>query len=112
MKITELRPELRNNEVTKRGELVTVANAMGMEYDCPECTRQGGRDHRIWTPFEGRGYGFNTVWKVEGSSLENLSLRPAANSEGKQSVKVISGQCHGHWDFNSGEVYFHPDSAK
>jgi len=95
MKLTDLRPQLRNPE-----EPATVHNAWGIEHDCPECKRNG-KEHRIWVPFKSS---IPPNWQsAPGTSIENFGYSP--------SVRVVNGVCHGHWNLEAGEIKFHGDSA-
>jgi len=95
MKFSELRPEFRNPVVP-----VTVQNAWGVEYDCPQC-KKDGLEHRIWTPFK-KGGGHAWDLAAHSTSMHDLTFAP--------SVRVISGGCFGHWNITCGEVVFHGDS--
>lgn len=96
MRFWELRPEFRNPYAP-----VTVQNALGVEFNCPQCAADGLPEHRIWIPFRGdRG------WKrsPHSTTMYDLTFEP--------SVRVISGRCFGHWNITAGEVIFHQDSRR
>lgn len=101
MKLSELNPDVRPAAVPFSG-------IWGIEYDCPECTRQGkGKDHRIWTPSVDGGSKWG--WKFAGTGIDDISFVPT-KEQPLCSVRVVSGQCHGHWNVSNGEIHFHGDS--
>ena len=72
--------------VTYVPQVATLADAQGIEFDCPRCT--GQRSHRIQVAFRGRGVldhqgsrshdGKPSRWQVAaGSGLDDLTLTPS-----------------------------------
>lgn len=66
--------------------VTAFSEAQGVRFLCPKCTPEG-HQHSIQISFEGRGVtpeqatidseGKPVYWKAEGTSLEDLTLRPS-----------------------------------
>ena len=95
MRFSELRPDFRNPK-----EPVTIQNAWGVQFDCPQCKRDGEqRLPRIYLPLG------PPSWDVspQSTSMHDVTITP--------SVRMLPGHhCLGHWNITNGEVIFHPDS--
>lgn len=120
MKLSELKAQLVRYESRPDGEhMVTVqalAEAQGVMFLCPKCFAENGGSagtHRVIATFAGRGAldhqgshdkdGKPTRWQVEGTGLEDLTLKPSVHIfKAEEAVEVDTCGWHG-W-VNNGDA--------
>lgn len=104
MKLVDLNPQF----ITKTLETVdNFSAADGINYDCPQC-RRDGKEHRVTRiMFAHRLPETIQAWTCQGDSFENLTFIDAPR--GSRSVRHM-GACHGHYNIHQGEIEFYGDS--
>lgn len=112
IKLAALYPKLFDKApyLSDARQVESLAEARGVEFDCPGCKSAGQENHRIWMAFN--------RWKQTGKDLGSLTFVDAVDEDngtgGKfstRSLRMGGYPCHCHFNITNGEIDHYGDST-